>query len=317
MTTKNRKSKIAIQFRKSRYSAHTFQLLLQCKNCSTYSSLWGDRCLKCGKESSFLNVVEVAKVISKQSIRSEYMIIAGLCSLALFFAGNLAEILLSTGVCIALLGFYRSLHNKYASFDENHRLLRLLLKGKTEMLEGFQLDINEAVADIKEDDYKSAYEKLREVSRFLTDERVKLRKIVCLNHFILRKDMDLELSTLVPVKFDKDFARYLLEVGKVNPRLIKKDVFEYVLLHRGEFDSLPEGKQILINVAGAALRMKVYLKQYHGLVLEFLDELPRDRLLRLCKLIAEEPDHYPELTKRTRGVVKLKYDFDPEFQGIV
>jgi hypothetical protein len=108
----------------------------------------------------------------------------------------------------------------------------------------------------------------------------------------------------------------LYEVSKVSPDLIKRDVIEYAVRYREEMEALPGGKTVLAQVAAAALRVKAYVVQFQDVIADYIDELPRDRLLRLCRITAEAPDKFPALFSKARETVKLKYNFDPEFQGL-
>lgn len=82
---------------------------------------------------------------------------------------------------------------------------------------------------------------------------------MCLNRFILRSDMELELTSLIPDRFDGDFVAYLLEVGRVKPQLIDRPTIQYVVKHREQIERLPHGSEVLTAAAAAALRIRSHL----------------------------------------------------------
>ncbi|TXK83789.1 hypothetical protein [Paenibacillus sp. N3.4] len=217
----------------------------------------------------------------------------------------------------ALVIGYWLLSRRYSSAVENRLLHQMLMTENQAIREGLLLDIENAVNDLKLDDFKSAYEKLREIGYLITGNQVKVLKLMCLSHFILRSDMDLELATLIPTGFEPDFVRYLHEVSKISPQLVRRDVLDYVIKHRKAIEDFPDGRETLALIAGAALRVKGYVLQYHDFIADFIEAFPRNRLLRLCRLLQGSYSEVPALYDQAKDKVKLKYDFDPEFQGLL
>jgi hypothetical protein len=310
------KNKIAAHFRPSRASAHSYQRLKQCKSCGNYSSLWIDRCLRCGAERRFLELPALVRTILRHRAQKEGLLIGAAALAALFLARSMTEMAVSVLAGIAIIAAYYLLRRHYYPYLEKRTLHDLLVRDNRAIRDGLLLDIEDAAENMKTADYKLAYEKLREIGHLISGNQVNVLKIMCLNHFILRKDMELELSTLLPDVFDPDFIHYLYEVSKVSPDLIKRDVIEYAVRYREEMEALPGGKTVLAQVAAAALRVKAYVVQFQDVIADYIDELPRDRLLRLCRITAEAPDKFPVLFSKARETVKLKYNFDPEFQGL-
>lgn len=311
------KNKIAAHFRPSRRTSHTYERLKQCKGCGSYSSLWEDTCLYCGAEGKFTPLLPLLQTIMKRHAQRDVLIVGTGALAAIVLSKNLMEMLISLLAGIALIVLYLLLRKKYTPYLEKSLLNELLQSENHTIREGLLLDTEDAAADLKAEDYKQAYEKLREIGYLFTGNQVKILKIICLNHFNLRKDMDLELSTLLPEAFDIDFVLYLFEVSKVNPELVKRDAIDYTIRYRTEIEALPGGHIALALVFTAALRVKAYVLQYQDQIADFIEELPRERLIRLCHLVAEGPDDFPQLYPRLTALLKQKYETDTELQGII
>ncbi|SFL67153.1 hypothetical protein SAMN03159341_108155 [Paenibacillus sp. 1_12] len=311
------KNKIAAHFRPSRRTSHTFERLKQCKGCGSYSSLWDNTCINCGIEGKFTPLLPLLHTILKRHAQRDVLILGTGALAAIVLGKNLMEMLISLLAGIALIVLYVLLRKKYTPHLEKSLLNQLLQSENRTIREGLLLDTEDAAADLKAENYKQAYEKLREIGYLFSGNQVKILKIICLNHFNLRKDMDLELSTLLPEAFDADFVLYLFEVSKVSPELVKRDAIDYVIRYRPEIEALPGGRAALALVFTAALRVKTYVVQYQDQIADFIDDLPRERLIRLLQLVAESPDSFPQLYPRLTALLKQKYEADPELQGII
>jgi hypothetical protein len=311
------KNKIAAHFRSSRRTSHSFQRLKQCKGCGSYSSLWDDSCLRCGAEGKYIDLQSLIHGISKRNAQRDVLLLGTSALAAVFLARSFLEMAVSLLAGAVLVTLYLLLRRRHAAYMEQGLLQELLKRENRAIREGLLLDTEDAANDLKAEDFKLAYEKLREIGYLLSGNQVKILKIICLNHFVLRKDMDLELSTLLPDAFDADFILYLFEVSKVSPELIKRDVIDYCLLYRTEIETLPGGRSVLGLIFTAAVRVKAYVLQYQAAIADFIEELPRDRIIRLCGLVAESPESCPALYLKLKDLIKHKYDSDPELQGLL
>ncbi|ULL18877.1 hypothetical protein DVH26_33240 [Paenibacillus sp. H1-7] len=309
--------KIAVQFRKSARTRHAYERLRQCKSCGNYTALWTDHCLQCGETGQLRTLNEIAQSIHRRNTVRDAMIVFSISLAAFFLAETFAQMAIAIVAGIAFVAGYIFLSRRYALAVESRLLHQMLVTENRAIRDGLLLDIEDAAGDLKADEHKAAYEKLREIGYLITGNQVKVLKLMCLSHFILRSDMDLELSALVPTGFEPDFVRYLNEVLKISPQLVKRDTLNYVVKHRSSIEASEGGRETLILAAGAALRVKSYVVQYQHLIADFVEELPRERLLRLCKLLQGSHEEAPELYDKARDTVKLKHDFDPEFQGLV
>jgi len=307
-------NKRAVQFRKSIRTRHAFERIKHCKGCGSYSALWSDRCLKCGAEGKFIAIQAAVASLHKRSAFRDGMLIASISLGAFAMARNVTEMAVSLAAGAVFVAGYALLSRRYAAAIRSRMLHQLLLEENQSIREGLLLDIDDAANDLKSDDYKSAYEKLREIGYLITGNQVKVLKLMCLNHFILRSDMDLELQTLIPDDFDKDFILYLAEVCKVSPQLVGRETLSYVVRNRVLIEAMPAGRETLALAAGAALRVKGYVVQFEELIADFVDDFPKDRLLRLHRLIQESPSDYLLLYGKVTGAVQRKLGIDPEVQ---
>ncbi|NHN33004.1 hypothetical protein [Paenibacillus agricola] len=310
-------NKIAAHFRPSQRTNQSFQRLKQCRSCGSYSVLWDDVCLCCGAQGKFAPLPKVVSTILKRNAQRDVLILSIAALIALFLSHNLMEMTISLLGGIVFIALYLLLRRRYLPYLTKSMLHQLLQRENSAIRNGLLLDTEDAANDLKAYDYKLAYEKLREIGYLINGNQVKILKVICLNHFNLRKDMDLELSTLLPEAFDPDFVLYLFEVSKVNPELVKRDAIDYALRYRAEIEALPGGRAVLALVFTAALRVKAYVLQYEVQIADFIEELPHERLVRLCRLVAESPAAFPILHPKLEGLIKRSYDADPELKGLL
>ncbi|WP_409344069.1 hypothetical protein [Paenibacillus sp. MBLB4367] len=310
--------KLPVQFKKNVVTKYAFDRLKVCRKCGAYTVLQHTRCEACGGNRPLVSFHAYSDTVCRRKFHTESALLLALGCLSVAAAGTIPQLLTALAVTLALPLFLWLLYRKALPRRQSIQLEKLVLREHKRIQEGLEKDIVSAVADAKEEQYKSAYEKLREVGVFLHNDRIKKGKISILNRFVLRSDMDLELESLIPSTFDKEFVSYLLEVSKVNPQLIKRKTLNYVDRYMVAIGQLEGGTDLLVNAAGAALRLKQYVDPYMELILTYLDQLPRERILRLCKLLSKrEPGEWQLLYDRTKDIVKKKYDFDPEFKGVI
>lgn len=282
-------TKLAVQFRQSRTTATAFERLKMCKRCGSCTVLFDNRCKTCGARDKFISVTEYASVLNRVLPWAESFGAVALALAAIVFANTPAQLVAAVAggvVFLALLFLIRKTYKPYANM---YRLHKLLVDHTPVISKGLLTDLREATDDMEAGKPKEAYEKLREIGHFLRDDAVKARKVECLNRFFLRKDMELELEQLIPSTFSEPFVLYLWEAVKVNRRLVRESVLDYVLAYRYHISAMPDGKAILALVAGAAVRMKRYVQKYPYFIVDYLDELPKERFHRLCQMMAATP----------------------------
>lgn len=309
-------NKRAVQFRKQPKSAYQWHRLRYCKSCGSYTILLDDPCKSC-KAQAFITLKEYAAVLNKRLFHAEAMGFAAFLGVAAVAARTLPQLGIALGGAFILIALYILLRRRFRTLDENFRVQKIAERHAQRILQGLISDADAAGEDMKAERFKEAYEKLREISTLLSSEQIKNLKVMCLNRFIIRKDMDLELETVLPSVYNQEFVAYLFEVSKVNKSLIRKSVLEYILEHRIRIERLPYGKELMVNAAAASLRMKPYISLFHPVLFDYLELLPKERFLRLCKLVSgSPPGPLGKLEQACKGIAKVHYGFDPDVQGL-
>jgi hypothetical protein len=310
------KKRIGVQFRKTLKTAHVYERLKTCRHCHTYHVLSETDCSECGRE--YQTIREVSAKVTRRYVQTRFLLLGLFLCLAILFADTLLQLGIAIGVGLLFSVLFFVMQKKYGIYEKNGEFLRYLTQ-ETETIKGSLLQhLEEIGADVKEGHIKDAYEKIREVGHFLDSDTIKIRKIMYLNHFVLRKDMELELESLMPSTYDKDFVEYLREVIKVKPELVKKSVLAYVSRYKRQILLHENGEQLIGQVVGAALRMSAYVEEYQELIMEFMDYLPKERLLRLAKMVSNHRSPgWARLAEATKNRIETHYSFDPDFQGIL
>ncbi|WP_043930423.1 hypothetical protein [Bacillus sp. EB01] len=307
-------AKQAVQISGKKRTLHLFQKLKMCKKCNRYSVLKDDTCPKCG--SHYTYVEKLAKSMFRTKLGNEAAIILVLVSVGIMFATTLdslyycliAGLIFCLGYCL-MTGFF--LTSEYFL-----QLKKLLDSDSLRIQRGIMFDSEQARIDVREGRVAEAYEKLTEISDFIKNDQIRIRRIMVLNDIELRKDMELELDSLVPSTYDKDFLLYALEAIRLDRSLVTRNVIAYFIDYRYEIEN-DFGFDALISVAGSAVRAKLYIQEFPGFILEFLEHFPKDRLLRLCRILEADPEeNWGPLRLRARQTAERKYGFDPEFKEL-
>ncbi|MDF2681181.1 MAG: hypothetical protein K0R47_2371 [Brevibacillus sp.] len=310
------RKKTGVLFRKTRKTAYTFERLQACKHCHTYHVLWDTHCEECGRE--YQPIRKLSALVTRRYVQTRFLLLALFVCLAVLFAKSLAQLLIAAGVGLLLFVLFFWIQKKYGSYERDAQFLPFLTQEREAIKTALVHHLEDVGADVKAERFKDAYEKTREIGHFIHSDTIKIRKIMFLNHFILRKDMELELETLIPSTYDKDFVEYLREVVKVQPSLVKKSALDYVRRYKSYILLQENGEQLMGQMAGAALRMKPYVEQYQDLIIEFIDYIPRERLLRLAKMAhTHRHEGWELLYAATKKRVDTHFAFDPDFAGIL
>jgi len=310
-------TKHAVQFRKTPKNIPAFERLRYCKSCKHYSVLWDDSCEHCGKQN-FIPATDHIAALNRKKVHTETLAIITFFCLCILVARSLLEIIIALAASLLISGIYIYLRYKYKTSNSRIWFHKTIKQEVPSIRKDLEFDLELAVKQIDEEQYKVAYEMLREIGYLLLDEKIKHHKLWCLFHFIIRKDMDLELDSLIPKSYDPGFVLYLYEVSKVNKSLIKSSALDYVITYRSQIRSLNQHHEMMTSFAGAALRVKQYVHKYQALIKEYVEYLPKDRLLRLCQLLSNsDPRLWPELYSQTVEIVRVKYSYDPEFAELL
>ncbi|WP_340006903.1 hypothetical protein MHH52_04515 [Paenibacillus sp. FSL K6-0276] len=302
-----------VTFRPFKAPRYAYDKLRSCRHCGQYTALGEDRCTKCGR-ASLITVEQQAVSIAGRKMHTRLLFILLLTLASVYFGNSIEQMILCGAGGVLLAGLLYYTQRKVRQNENLRSLNELLGRGIGIIKEGLENNRQEAVSVLRENDVL-AYEKLRELSILLRGDRIARQRVALLHGFLLRKDMDLELEQLLLKDFEPLLAEYIGEIAKVRPDLIKDRTLRYVKNYEVEIRQMANGLTILTSVAGAAVRMKRYALLYSNMIGRYVQDLPKDRFMRLSKLIAANP-HEPwnGLDQRVADIREAKYRWDPEFQ---
>lgn len=307
------KTKHAVQLPPKKRTKHLFQKIKMCKKCNRYSVIKDDHCYKCGNK--YTNIEQLAKNIFKNRVITESVVILILVCLGILAAPTVTTLYSSMIVGILFCIGYIVLHLFFLKSEYISQLKNVIEGDIFKIKSGIGYDNELASSHAEEDNLALAYDEFREIGDFIINDEMKFKRVLLLNQIMLRKDMELELESLVPSTYNREFVIYALEVLKVNKSLVTKRVFSYFIRFRENVEE-DFGHTALVSISSATLRMKLYITEYKDFLTEFVEDLPKDRLLRLCSILHANPsENWGFLFEKTKITVKRKYDFDPEFKS--
>ncbi|MEK4877432.1 MULTISPECIES: hypothetical protein [Paenibacillus] len=302
-----------VTFRPFKAPRYAYVKLRICRHCGRYTALGEDRCSKCGR-ASLITVEQHAASLARRKMHTRLLFILLPTLASVYFGNSIQQMILCGAGGLVLAGLLYYTQRKVRQNENLRSLNELLGRGIGIIKEGLEVNRQEAVSVLREDDVL-AYEKLRELSILLRGDRIARQRVALLHGFLLRKDMDLELEQLLLKDFEPLLAEYIGEIAKVRPDLIKDRTLRYVKNYEVEIRQMANGLTILTSVAGAAVRMKRYALLYSNMIGRYVQDLPKDRFMRLSKLITANP-HEPwnGLDLRVADIREAKYRWDPEVQ---
>lgn len=284
-----------------------------CRHCGRYTALSEEKCTNCGK-GRLSSVEQQAVAITGRSMSTRLLIVLFLTLVSVYFGNDFRQMALCAAGGLALLALLYYTQRRVRPAENLRSLNELLGRNIDTIKEGLEINRQEAVSVLRENDVL-AYEKLRELSILLRGDRIARQRVALLHGFLLRKDMDLEMEQLLLKDFEPLLAEYIGEIAKVRNDLIKDRTFRYVLTYEEQILRMDKGAAILAGVAGAAVRMKRYSVLYSAFISRYVHDLPRDRVLRLARLISANPyEPWNGLDDRVGQIMDNKYHWDPDFQ---
>ncbi|QSF45757.1 Ntn hydrolase family protein [Paenibacillus tianjinensis] len=301
-----------VTFRPFKVPRYAYDKLRICRRCGRFTALGEERCGGCGR-AALSSLEKQATAIAGRKMHTRLLLIALLTLAAVYFGQSLQQMALcgAGGTVLAAALYY--MQRKVRQNENLFALNELLGRNIDSIKEGLEINRQEAVAVLREDDVL-AYEKLREISILLRGDRISRQRVALLHGFQLRKDMNLELEQLLLKDFEPLLAEYIGEIAKVRPELIKDRTLRYVKNYEAQILEMDKGVAILISVAGAAVRLKRYALLYSGMIGRYIQDLPKDRFLRLSKLISASPyEPWNGLDLKVAEVREAKYRWDPDF----
>ncbi|OKP94504.1 hypothetical protein [Paenibacillus sp. P32E] len=301
-----------VTFRPFKAPRYAFDKLRICRRCSRYTALGEDRCGHCG-HASLTPVEKHAVSLTGRKMHTRLLLILLLTLGSVYFGQSLQQMTLSGAGGIVLAGLLLLMQRKVRQNENLYALNELLGRSIDSIGEGLEINRQEAVSVLRENDVL-AYEKLREISILLRGDRVARQRVALLHGFQLRKDMNLELEQLLLKDFEPLLAEYIGEIARVRPELIKDRTLRYVKTYEVQILEMDRGAAILTAVAGAAVRLKRYALLYSGMIGRYIQELPKDRFMRLSRIISASPyEAWNGLDLKVAEVREAKYRWDPDF----
>ncbi|OLS33935.1 hypothetical protein BTR25_23310 [Bacillus sp. MRMR6] len=308
-------AKQAARLPKKKKTEFRFQKLKMCKKCQRYSVIKEESCPVCG--STYMGVESLARSILKNRVFSETMFILIFVCAGIIFSPTLTMRYYSLIASLVFAICYLVLMLIFIKSEYYTQLKQLFFHDLKRIKAGIQSDSNRAKTDVSEGQVAAGYDKLREICDLIDNDQLKNCSVKALNEIALRKDMELEIEQLIPSSYDKDFVKYALEVQKINRMLVTKKVISYFSVYR---DGVVRdfGIDSLITVLDSALRMKLYIHEFSEFIQEYIDYFPKERILRLCRIVNAHPEEdWGSLADTMTRMVAVKFHYDPDFMPYI
>lgn len=306
-------TKKPVHFKPYISTKYSYEKLRVCKNCRNFTVLGEQECTACGKPA-LIPVHKKAEANARRSMHTTILISILIGLIGVFFGETFLQMILCALVAVALVIVLWFIQRKAMPAEISRELIKLFQTEQKNIEEGMLRNYKEAIAHW-DTDKQLTYEMLREMNTLIRNDTVRLRMIALLHTFILRKDMELVLEPLLVRHYEPLLAEYIGEMAKIKRELIKDKTFKYVTTFEPEIMGQEHGLDILTGVVGAAVRMKRYVLANQGLVRRYAYNLPKDRFLRLYRMIQQYPDeNWARLSDEVTRIYKEKYQWDPDFQ---
>ncbi|MGG6309455.1 hypothetical protein [Paenibacillus macerans] len=292
---------------------YAYEKLRCCKYCQSYTALNEEKCTVCGK-SGLRPVLEQARHTAGRARHNDLLLGLFLTLLSILFSQTFQLMAISAAAGILLSGLLLWVHRQALDSRVSLKLGELFQRDRDKITAGLVRNLETAIAH--EEEVRS-YEMLREIAVIVHNDQIRKLQLILLQSFVLRKDMDLELEPLLLEDFDTELASYIGELAKIKRELIKDKTFQYVIQYERQILAMERGEDILAGVAAAAIRLKRYVLAYSDFIARYARKLPKDRFLRLFRMIAGSPElDWGELMAETARIHKEKYEWDADFGQI-
>lgn len=285
-----------------------------CRSCNHFTVLGEVKCPVCGK-SALQQVEKRAASTLSRSLWGSRLIVLLLLAIGLFMSQSTMQTTLLALGGTSLLALLWTMQRRSTPALLQIELEKLFRKEAYSLIAGLAHDREMAIGVFQSGNKTLAYEMLREIGALVHTDQLRIEQILLLQSFVLRKDMDLMLDPLLMDQFDPDLVEYIGELAKIRRDLLKENTFRYVLLHESHILKMEHGESILVNVASAAVRLKRYTTLYPYLILRYARKLPKDRFLRLYRMLQSnaQASNGP-LYEEVMAIYNEKYTFDQDFQ---
>lgn len=293
---------------------HPYNKLKICRRCNYFTVLGDAKCPVCGK-AVLQNVEKRASSMLQRSMWKTRLIALLIIVVGLAMSGSTMQSSLFAAGGLALLALLWTFQRRSTPALLRLQLEKLFQNEADTLIAGLVNDRDSAIAVFHSGDKPLAYEMLREIGALVHTDQLRIEQILLLQSFVLRKDMDLMLDPLLMDHFNPDLVEYIGELAKIRRDLLKENTFRYILVHEAQILRMEHGESILISVAGAAVRMKRYIALYPYLVMRYARKLPKDRFLRLYRIIQSSPNASSgPLYEEVMNIYNEKFKWDEDFQ---
>ncbi|MDP4097297.1 hypothetical protein OIN60_10990 [Paenibacillus sp. P96] len=296
-----------VRFRPFVRTRHAYQKLRICKRCGGFTALWEEQCSVCGRKT-LVSVQDMAARKTARYFGKDLFIGIVIAVAAIYFSIPAKQTLLVSAISLVLLILLWLMQRHLKPYELRHQQRRLFKYRFEDIEDGLTRNRAEAVAR-RQSDELLCYEMLREIGVLLRDDRMKLQQIALLQSFVLRRDMDLILDALLLKSYEPLLVEYIGEIAKIKRELVKEKTLRYVTFYENRILDMPQGEQILISVASAAVRLKKYVVTYSNFIYKYVRKLPEDRFLRLHKMIMANPyEPFGDLADEVKDIYRMRYE---------
>lgn len=295
---------------KTRYA---YKKLKICRKCGHFTVLGDSECEICGRDA-LVSVDDQAAAMVSKSMWKQRIIAVIIWGIGMPFSSSSKQLTLYLAAGAVLLALLWFMQRRSFASEAMRKLEQLLQEDANKLIAGLAQDREAAIEVFHEGDKPLAYEMLREIGALVHTDQLRVEQILLLQSFSLRKDMDLMLEPLLMDHFNPDLAAYIGELAKIKRELLKEKAFRYLLVHEASILGMDGGEDILVGAAGAAVRMRRYVVMYPYLIMRYARKLPKERFLRLYRMVAANPAGYGEqLVNEVFDIYNEKYKWDNDF----
>lgn len=316
MTTTKKSIQLPVLHRTRRVYDH----LRICRKCRNFTILPGDACPDCGRQT-LVPVMRQASLRAKRKMLNEILFALLLTIIAVVVSKEMTEIIISVITGVVLMVALILVQRRMLSKETLRQLARLFKTDSKTIYEGTVRDQSTAVAVVRSGEDVEGYHMLRQAAVVVHNDRLRLAQLSLLQNFRLRSDMDLDLDSLIVQDFDPLLAEYIGEIAKIKREMVKDRAIRYVIANEPQILKMENGMNILVSVTSSAVRMKRYVTMYPGFVRRYARFLPKDRFLRLYRMIQNDPTQKDstmavDLEHIRQELYKGDSDFEPAVPGI-
>lgn len=276
--------KLVVQFEQLSIYDSRLDYLVYCRNCNTYHLNDQKPCIKCDKNDLDISLECLAiKTVERHFLNGLGMLLI-LYVLMFIVSMSWGAIFLGTVYTMVCIVLYGMVYLKYKATYYKKELEKHIHENSDKIQQDLQKQWEACKEQISSGEYLEAYEKLRYLSQIIDNEEIRVYKLVCLSHFYLRKDLPLELKTVLLKECNMLLIRYIHEVAKLKKELIDEETINYILHYKKQVLTEEKGEEIVASVLGGALRSKLLLNKFALALRDYLPHLPKERLLRLKRI---------------------------------